>query len=50
MKLQYDPLNRVTNMVDSAGTTAYGYAAGGQLWTEDPPAPSLRHGRRSVEQ
>jgi len=34
---QYEALNRVTNMVDAAGTTAYGYAAGGQLWTEDGP-------------
>ena len=30
-------LNRITNMVDAAGTTAYGYAASGQLWTEDGP-------------
>ncbi len=35
--LQYDPLNRVTNMVDAAGTTVYAYAAGGQLYTEDGP-------------
>ncbi len=34
---QYDALNRVTNMVDAAGTTKYAYAAGGQLWTEDGP-------------
>jgi len=27
-------------MVDAAGTTAYGYAAGGQLWTEDGPFAS----------
>ena len=33
----YDALNRVTNMVDAAGTTTYSYAAGGQLWTEDGP-------------
>jgi len=33
----YDALNRVTSMVDAVGTTAYGYAAGGQLWTEDGP-------------
>lgn len=26
-----------TNMVDAAGTTTYGYAIGGQLWTEDGP-------------
>jgi hypothetical protein len=24
-------------MVDAAGTTAYGYYAGGLLWTEDGP-------------
>ena len=36
----YDALNRVTSMVDAAGTTAYGYAAGGQLWTEDGPFAS----------
>jgi RHS repeat-associated protein len=35
--LQYDPLNRVTNMVDAVGTTKYAYAIGGQLWTEDGP-------------
>src|SRR6266487_6464361 len=29
--------NRVTNMVDTVGTTTYAYAAGGQLWTEDGP-------------
>jgi RHS repeat-associated protein len=34
---QYDPLNRVTNMVDAVGTTKYAYAIGGQLWTEDGP-------------
>jgi len=33
----YDWLNRVTNMVDAAGTTKYAYSAGGQLWTEDGP-------------
>ena len=33
----YDALNRVTNMVDAVGTTLYGYAVGGQLWTEDGP-------------
>lgn len=27
----------MTNLVDAAGTTAYRYAAGGQLWTEDGP-------------
>ena len=35
--LSYDWLNRVTNMVDAAGTTKYAYTAGGQLWTEDGP-------------
>jgi RHS repeat-associated protein len=33
----FDALNRVTQMVDAAGTTTYGYTAGGQLWTEDGP-------------
>src|SRR6266576_1621481 len=33
----YDALNRPTTMIDAVGTTAYGYAAGGQLWTEDGP-------------
>jgi len=35
--LAYDPLNRVTNMVDAAGTTKYTYTVGGQLYTEDGP-------------
>jgi len=35
--LQYDALNRVTNMVDAAGTTKYTYYAGGLLNTEDGP-------------
>jgi len=30
-------LNRLTNMVDAAGTTAYSYTSGGQVWTEDGP-------------
>src|SRR5207247_736932 len=33
----YDALNRMTNMVDSAGTTKFTYYAGGLLWTEDGP-------------
>jgi len=37
VSFKYDALNRVTNMVDAVGTTSYGYAAGGQLWTEDGP-------------
>ena len=37
VRFAYDPLNRVTNMVDAAGTTKYAYTAGGQLWTEDGP-------------
>ncbi|HEY5915235.1 MAG TPA: hypothetical protein VJA21_31970, partial [Verrucomicrobiae bacterium] len=36
----YDALNHVTTMVDAAGTTAYGYTSGGQLWTEDGPFAS----------
>ena len=35
--LAYDALNRVTNMVDEVGTTAYAYTLGGQLYTEDGP-------------
>src|SRR5262249_16321685 len=38
--LQYDPLNRLTNMVDAVGTTKYTYASGGQLLTEDGPFAS----------
>ncbi len=38
--LAYDPLNRVTNMVDAAGTTKYTYTVGGQLYTEDGPFAS----------
>ena len=37
---QYDALNRVTSMVDGAGTTTYSYAAGGELATEDGPYTS----------
>src|SRR5439155_6584144 len=33
----YDALNRMTNMVDAAGTTKFTYYAGGLLWTEDGP-------------
>jgi len=36
----YDALNRVTNMVDRAGTTAYSYTSGNQLLTEDGPFDS----------
>ncbi len=32
--LQYDALNRLTNMVDAAGTTKYSYTLGNQLLTE----------------
>ena len=35
--LQYDALNRLTNMVDAVGTTAFTYYAGGLLNTEDGP-------------
>jgi len=38
--LQYDWLNRLTNMVDASGTTKYAYTAGGLLWTEDGPFSS----------
>ena len=33
-------LNRLSNMVDAAGTTKYAYRAGNQLWTEDGPFTS----------
>jgi RHS repeat-associated protein len=36
----YDPLNRLTNMVDGVGTTIYTYTTGGQLLTEDGPFAS----------
>src|SRR5439155_14460594 len=35
--LQYSALNRLTNMVDAAGTTKFTYYAGGLLNTEDGP-------------
>ncbi|HEV2392764.1 MAG TPA: hypothetical protein VG146_10425, partial [Verrucomicrobiae bacterium] len=37
VQMKYDPLNRLTNMVDGLGTTVYGYTAAGQLLTEDGP-------------
>ena len=37
VSLQYDPLNRLTNMVDGVGTTKYAYTAGNQIWTESQP-------------
>src|SRR5712691_9979506 len=37
---RYDWLNRVTNMLDGAGTTLYAYTSGGQLFTEDGPFAS----------
>ena len=40
MKLAYDLLNRVTNMVDSLGTTHYTYDAAGQLLTSSGPFSS----------
>jgi RHS repeat-associated protein len=38
--LAYDALNRLTAMVDAAGTTVYSYTAGDQLRTEDGPFAS----------
>jgi RHS repeat-associated protein len=35
--LAYDVLNRLTNMVDAAGTTRYSYDAVGQVLSEDGP-------------
>ena len=32
--LDYDALNRLTNMVDAVGTTVYGYDNAGQLLSE----------------
>jgi len=36
----YDPLNRLTNIVDGVGTTAFGYTSGNQLLLEDGPFAS----------
>ena len=38
--LSYDPLNRLTTMVDGIGATVYGYDAASQLLSEDGPWPS----------
>src|SRR5262249_44106338 len=38
--LSYDWLNRLTNMVDAAGTTKFTWTAGNQLYTEDGPFSS----------
>jgi YD repeat-containing protein len=38
--LAYDPLNRLTSMVDGIGTTVYGYDAVSKLLSEDGPWPS----------
>ena len=35
--LRYDAMNRLTNMVDAAGTTRYAYDAAGQILSEDGP-------------
>jgi len=40
VSLAYDSLNRLTNMVDAAGTTKYTYTAGNELYTEDGPFSS----------
>jgi YD repeat-containing protein len=37
ISLAYDALNRLTNMVDAAGTTKYGYDNAGQILSEDGP-------------
>ena len=37
ISLAYDPLNRLTNMVDAVGTTRYGYTSIGQLLSEGGP-------------
>jgi YD repeat-containing protein len=40
LSFSYDPLNRLTTMVDSVGTTIYSYSAGNQVVTEDGPFAS----------
>jgi YD repeat-containing protein len=37
LKFQYDVFNRLTNMIDAAGTNRYTYWPGGQLYTDDGP-------------
>ncbi len=37
IRLKYDGVNRLTNMVDAAGTSAYTYSSAGNLLTEDGP-------------
>ena len=48
LTLQYDALNRLTNLVDAVGTTRYAYDAADQLLSEDGELrlqPSAAHGR-----
>jgi hypothetical protein len=40
VKLKYDSLNRLTNMVDNSGTNQFTWTAGNQLLTEDGPFSS----------
>src|SRR5206468_12368601 len=40
VKLSYDSLNRLTNMVDASGTNQFTWTAGNQLLTEDGPFAS----------
>jgi YD repeat-containing protein len=49
IRLAYDALNRLTNMVDAAGTTKYSYYTGGLLWTEDGPWASDTVTRKGSE-
>ena len=54
ISLQYDPLDRLTNMVDAVGTTKFDYTAAGQLlsedgpWNDDTVSYSYTHRRRTL--
>jgi len=53
VRLKYDELNRLTNMVDAIGTSKFAYNKAGQLISEDGPwdsdlVRSVYSGRRST--